>query len=308
MDRVNISKEEFFTLPTNEIATMTSKLNKPKIGIFVPDGNRRMTLAFSGLKPDTNEFYYENARLTTEYFMNNLKVFFSHGLEKLFVPLISHNILKRNQKYHEITLREGLKKILVDDTWLNFYKENDIRVAAYGDVDQLSRSTGISIQEWIEKAKIDTANHKSHTLFYGFLSPKRFGMELVHLGIEFYRNNKKEPTYEEQILMYYGEPVEPADFFIMSTKLAGLGALPPMICGQETQLYFLAAPGVMALTQETYREILYDLLFRRPEESINGYGENEMQCIELIQDFFEQNRSKVIGLGTSIGKFWVPTV
>ncbi len=308
MNKTHISKEEFLKFSASEIAQMTSKLGKPKVGVFVPDGNRRMTLAFSGLNPDTDEFYHENARLTTEYFMENLRVFFSHGLNTLFVPLISHNILERNQKYHEITLREGLKKILIDQVWLNFYKENDVRVSTYGDIDQLSKSSDSSIDEWIKKVSIDTAHHNTHRIFYGFLSPKRVGMELAHLGIEFYKKNKSEPTLEEQILMYYGEPIDPADFFIMSTKLAGLGAIPPLICGQETQMYFLAAPGVMALTQETYREMLYDLQFCRPEKANNGYVENELEDLSLLKDFFLQHKSKVIGLGNRIGKFWVPNI
>jgi hypothetical protein len=308
MDKINISKEEFLKLSANEIAQIISKLGRPKVGIFVPDGNRRMTLALSGLNPDTDEFYHENARLATTYFMENLKVFFNHGLNTLFVPLISHNILERNQKYHEITLQEGLKKILIDDAWLNFYKENDIRVSVYGDIDQLSRSIDTSIGEWIEKSRIHTSKHKTHKLFYGFLSPKRVGMELVQLGIEFYKKDKREPSYEEQIFRYYGESIDSADFFIMSTKFAGLGALPPLICGQETQMYFLAAPGVLALTQESYREILYDLLFFRPEKANNGYLKKELEGLSLLKGFFLQNKNKVIGLGRRLGKFWVPNI
>jgi hypothetical protein len=308
MDNINIPKEEFLKLSTNEIAQITSELGKPKVGVFVPDGNRRMTLAFSGLHPDTDEFYHENARQTTTYFMDNLKVFFSHGLKTLFVPLISHNILERNQKYHEITLYEGLKKILIDEDWLNFHKENDIRVSTYGDINQLSKSAGTFNSEWIEKARNATAHHNTHKIFYGFLSPKRVGMELAPLGIEFYNKNEREPSYEEQILMYYGEPIDPADFFIMSTKFAGLGALPPLICGQETQLYFFAAPGVMALTQETYREILYDLLFCRPNSANNEYTNLDTKDIESLKNYYLNHQSAVIGIGRRIGKFWTPEI
>ena len=308
MNMTTLSREEFLKLPASEVAQITQQLNRPRVVVFVPDGNRRMTLAFTKLDPSSDDFYHENARMTTTYFLESLKVFFSHGLNTLFVPIISHNILDRNKKYLEITLHEGLKQILDNEAWLKFYRENDIRVSAYGDIDQLSHSTGISIAELIEKARNYTAQHKTHQIFYGFLSPKRVGMELAHLGIEFYKQNKRVPTHEEQILMYYGEQVDPADFFIMSTKLAGLGALPPLICGQETQMYFLAAPGVMALTQETYQEILYDLLFCRPEKAINGYIENELQGLSLLKDYYVHHQSTVIGLGKRIGKFWVPNI
>ena len=308
MNKINISKEEFLKLPANEIAQITSKLGKPKVGVFVPDGNRRMTLAFSGLNPDTDEFYHENARMTTTYFMENLKVFFGHSLNTLFVPLISHNILGRNQKYHEITLHEGLKKILDDDVWLNFYQENDIRVSTYGDIEHLSKSTGTFISEWVEKARNDTAQHKTHQIYFGFLSPKRVGMELAHLGIEFYKQNKRAPTHEEQISMYYGEQIDPVDFFIMSTKFAGLGALPPLICGQETQMYFLPAPGAMAMNDQTYREILYDLLYCRTNSSNNEYTSFNTRDNKFLRDYYQNHQSTVIGIGKRIGKFWVPTI
>ncbi|MBN2396431.1 MAG: hypothetical protein JXC36_08245, partial [Candidatus Atribacteria bacterium] len=145
-----------------------------------------------------------------------------------------------------------------------------------------------------------------HQIYYGFLSPKRVGMELAHLGIEFYKQHKRAPTHEEQVQFYYGEPVDPADFFIMSTKFAGLGALPPLICGQETQIYFLAAPGVMSLTLETYREIIYDLMFLRPEKPFREYPENDLNDIKLLREFLEQNKSRIFGLGKQIGTFWIP--
>jgi len=205
-------------------------------------------------------------------------------------------------------LHEGLKKILIDEAWLNFYKEYNIRVSAYGDFDQLSKSTGISIAEWIEKARNQTAQHKSHEIFYGFLSPQKNGMELANLGIEFYRMYERVPTYKEQILMYYGEPTDPADFFIMSTKFAGLGAQPPLICGQETQIYFLAAPGVMALTQDTYRKILYDLLFYRKNITHDEYIKVDKNEIQLLKNYYLNHQSAIVGLGRRIGKFWVPVI
>lgn len=303
-----ISKREFLNLATNEITKITKQMGKPNVGVFVPDGNRRMTLVFSGLDPQTDTFYYENARMTTEYFMDNLKIFFSHGLETLFIPLISGNVLERNQKYMQITLKEGLQKIFKDQKWVNFYKENDIRVHIYGDLDRLVEKNCSQVHGWIDHVNLLTSKYKSKHLFYGFLSPKRYGNELAHLSIDFYKKYGRDPTYQEQVRLYYGQHVNPADFFIMSTKFAGLGALPPLICGQETQLYFLPAPGVMALTQDTYREILYDLLFCRPNSTNNKFANNWLQDLTLLKDYYLRHRTTVIGLGKRIGKFWVPNV
>lgn len=308
MNKIKISKDEFFELSASEIAEITRQLDKPKVGIFVPDGNRRMTLAFGEVDPDSDEFYYENARMTTHHFLKNLKVFFNHGLQTLFVPLISSNVFHRNKKYQDITLKEGLFTILKNEDWLDFYDENDIRVHVYGQLAYFQNSAHSIIHEWIEDVKDHTLNNKSHHLFYGFLSPSRIGMELIRLGIDFYEKYGRDPTYSELVKKYYGEEISPANFFIMSTKLAGLGALPPLISGQETQMYFLVAPGVLSLTQDTYREILYDLLFCRPNNSTSKYIRNDVNDIESLKKYYLLHKSNVIGLGKRIGRFWIPNV
>jgi len=308
MKENEISKDDFIKLPADEISEITKNLGKPKVGIFVTDGNRRMTLAFSELDPKKDEFYYENARMTTHYFMNNLKVFFRHGLQTLFIPLISSNVFHRNKKYQDITLKEGLFTILKNEDWLDFYDENDIRVHVYGQLAYFQKSSHSMIHEWIEDVKNHTSKNKTHHLFYGFLSPTRIGMELIRLGIDFYKKYGRDPTYQEQVEMYYGEIIPPAEFFIMSTKFAGLGALPPLICGQETQMYFVAAPGVFALTQDTYRKILYDLLFCRLNSANNEYINPDTKDIESLRNYYVNHQSTVIGIGRRIGKFWTPEI
>lgn len=308
MEEIEITKEEFFNLSTEEIAQIVKQKGKPKVGIFVPDGNRRMTMTLSKLNPETDEFFYENARITTQYFKGNLNVIFNHGLKTLFVPLISSNVFKRGKRYLSITLLEGLKQILHSKTWLNFYEKNDIRVNFYGNLEYLKKTDSSIVMEWIQEIKNYTAKHKTHNLLYGFLSPNIFGIEFTHWAIDFYKKYGREPTYPELVKSYYGKEISHANFFIMSTKLAGLGALPPFISGQETQLYFLVAPGVLALTQHTYREILYDLLFCRPNKSNNEYTTNDMHDLESLRQYYLRHNSTVIGLGRKIGKFCVPDI
>jgi len=308
MPDYNISKNEFVKLPTDEIAALTKSLGKPKVGIFIPDGNRRMTLAFTNLNPTGEEFYYENARMTTTHFWENLKAFFNHGLETLFVPLISGNVLERNHKYQQITLKQGLKTIFKDKKWLNFYKENDIRVHIYGNLERLNKNNLTELSDWIEEIQYSTATNQSKHLYYGFLSPKLYGSELAHLSIDFYKKYGREPDYQELVFLYYGEHVAPADFFIMSTKFTGFGALPPLICGQETQLYFLPAPGVMALTNQSYREILYDLLYCRTNSLNDKYSNTSRDDINFLKNYYLNHQSHVFGLGERIGRFWVPVI
>jgi hypothetical protein len=63
----------------------------------------------------------------------------------------------------------------------------------------------------------------------------------------------------------------------------------------------------MALTQDTYRKILFDLLFCRPGESRRDYTKNDLKDIESLKNYFLSSKSTVLGLGERIGDFWVPT-
>lgn len=303
-----ISKEKFVALPAEEITRIVKQKGKPKLGIFVPDGNRRMTMTLTGLSENSEDFYSEYVRLFTGKFMENLKVFFPHGLDTLIIPLISPTILNRSQKYINLAINGLLQSLLKSDKWLNFYKEYNIRVRTYGDLEALRGTECQKEIQWIEEIKIQTSHHKTHTLFYGFLSNNPGGMEAVNLAVEFYKMHQRKPTYPEMKEMYYGENLPEADFFIMSTKIAGAGALPPLISSKKTEMYFLTAPGVIGLTRETYREILYDLLYCRPDGPIKKYGDDDLKDLETLKKYFFPNEPTVIGPGKRVGKFWVPGI
>lgn len=307
MNTTEISYNEFITLPTADIARIVKQKGKPGVGIFVADGNRRMTMALTGLSEDDNNFYTEYVRLFNEKFMETLKVFFSHGLDTLIVPLISPTILNREQDYIDLALNGLLQSLFKSDEWLNFYKENDIRVKDYGNPEQLRGSGCEKGIKWIRDIKTQTSHHKKHTLFFGFLSDNMGGMESIDRALEFYRLHRRKPTYQEIKEMYYGENLAGADFFIMSTKIAGAGILPPFISCKKTRMYFLPSPGVIGLTREIYREILYDMLFSRIG-GIKKYTADDLKNIDCLKEYYLPDNPIVIGPGKRIGKFWVPEI
>ncbi|MCI0471869.1 MAG: hypothetical protein L0Y73_09435, partial [Candidatus Aminicenantes bacterium] len=232
----------------------------------------------------------------------------THGLPTLFVPLISSYIFTGSKKPQHAALRKILEIIFSDKDWLDFYRKNDIRVRAYGNLKYLETNEYAGVLDLLEKIKQITSGNRSRTLCYGFASATEDCGDIIASAIEFYKTYGRQPTHEEQMDYYYGRNVSPADFFIMSAKFAGLGALPPLIVNRHTQLYFLAAPGVMALTEETYRKILYDLLYCRPAESRRDYTKNDLKHAEALKDYFLANRSTVFGLGKRIGNSWTPLI
>jgi hypothetical protein len=237
--------------------------------------------------------------------MDNLDVFFSHGLRVLFVPLIGSHIFKSSQSRQHKALRKILEIIFKSKKWVEFYKKYDIRVKVYGNLAYLEKKDYSRSREWIENITRSTAGNKSHTLFYGFASGNENGPAFMEYAVDFYKNTGLQPTYRQLSTSYYGEHVSPAHFFIMSTKFAGLNALPPFMTNRETRMYFFPAPGILSLTRETYRKILYDLLFCQPEKSRREYEESDLEYADLLKTYFLDNRSTVFGLSTKIGNFRV---
>lgn len=306
MPEESLTLQKFLKLPRTGIVERVQQHNHPRLGIFVPDGNRRMTLAERGSFSSNNNFYQDYVELTTHYFRQNLEIFFSHGLTTLMVPLVSYSALNRSEKYLRNALLPGLKKIFKSPEWLAFYQKHDIRLGVYGNTTTLKSTACAEVADWIEDARNQTRAHQTHRLFLGFTTPRKMGSEICELAIEYYKEHGEIPDYQTQVKIYYGEPIPPADFFIMSTKFSGLGAAPPLITGENTQLYFLAAPGAWSLSEEVYRKILYDLLFCRTNGTQNEYNNPDVFSAQELQNFFKKNRNKVFGLGHRIGEVWVP--
>jgi hypothetical protein len=300
-------RRKFTSLSPAEIAALVRKHGRPKVGVFVPDGTKRLGLALSNALPGTDDFLSRTATLSIQYAQDNLRVFFDHGLETLLVPMFSKSVLARGERYRQDVALKILEMLFRSEDWLEFYRTYQIQVRVYGDKDFL-REVGCRVAlPWIAATQELTVQHQRHILLYGIGGDPWVGAGLAELGVRFFQERGRMPTYEEQVEAYYGKPVKPADFFIMSTKLSGAGALPPLICGRETAMYFLIAPGVWALTPEVYKEIVYDLIFLRNYHEPEGVARTSaLQQAEALQDYYTSWRTVVIGLGRIIGGTWTP--
>jgi hypothetical protein len=306
-----ISKREFFNLPNGEVQRMVAKKNKPRTGIFLADGNRRLVMTRTGLTPDTNPraFYREYVKLVTRCFKENLKVFFTHGLNTLFFPLFGGSLLEREKAYKESVIPELTTVLFHSEKWRRFYREYDIRIKPYGSPERLNREfPGMDLAGKIHETAALTSQHRSHTLYFGFFSTPWLAVDMIQPVQEFIKMKGCEPNRGELIELYYGENVSPADFFINSTRTAGLGALPPLISGKETRVYTLVSPGIFALNRETFRKILYDLLFCQDKEPSEISRKGSERGLEELKEFYTRQRKTVIGQGKRIGGFRVLNV
>lgn len=302
-----IDREEFLALPVEDIRKIVIEKNKPGVGIFVADGHRRLVMSRTRLSPTSDEFHKEYARFFADSFRESLSIFFDHGLRTLFFPLIGPSVLLRNRKFQEIAVPIAIHEMFGTDECLDFYKRKGVRVKAYGDLSSLEKLdvNHLNMAESVRKAIDKTASYNEHTLFFGFMADNTPGMEMPQHIIDFYKSNKRPPTQQEMVNIYYGENVLPADFIIFSEKFS-LRALPPLISSQNAKMYYFPVPGFLGLNTFNYRKILYDLLFLQPKESIAGYSENSLKDAGALEEFYQRHTSTIIGVGMRIGEFWIP--
>ncbi len=128
---------------------------------------------------------------------------------------------------------------------LRFGDELDIDHRVYGDPSVLAERDCAIALEWIEHTQRITTAHTTHTLFLGIGGESRVGHDAAATA-RFHQTHQRPPTIEESIEYLYGEPVSPADFLIMSSKMGGSGALPALICDGDTQVYYLPTPSIVA--------------------------------------------------------------
>lgn len=299
-----MSQDTFLALSNEELHVLLKEWGRPQVGVFVPDGSRRLVLAYTGLEPVSDEFYRACAQIPADFVLRSLKVFFENGLPILFVPILGRSMLKRGAKYRQITLLEGLRILFQSTETLAFYHEYQVGIRVYGQSDVLKNTECEPALEWIEKAQIETATYARHKLFYAIGEPPVVGEQAAIFAAQFALREGRIPSVDELISAYYGDDIPPADFFIMTSKMSGMGALPNWLVNGDTEMYFL--PTVMGLTHKNYRLILYDLLYNRSglRSGIEEFDKT-IKTRNKLRQAYEKSIETVVGIGFEVGKVWM---
>ena len=300
----SITLAQFLKLPRSEVLALHTQFGFPNLGVFVVDGSRRLVLAYSDAEPGTEEFYLAAAHLPAQFLRSAVETVFSYGLPTLMAPVLGRSLFRRGEDYVRLTLLEGLRLLFDSSEWSEMYQRLGVRVHVYGHLECLRGTACEPALEWIERTQKETTANQQHSLFYAVGETSIVGEEAVQSAAAFFVEHQRIPTREEQVQYYYGELLPMADWFIMTSKMSGMGAFPPLLINSDTELYFL--PTVMGLTDNVYRRILYDMWFGR---SALRQGVN---CFELtaekraaLRQAYDHSVGQVLGVGFEIGRVWV---
>ena len=290
------TEEWFLKLRREEVRNILVEKERPNLGVFVPDGSRRLVLAYTDLQPGTQAFNHAAATLPAGYVRRSIQVFFEYGLFILFVPVLGNTILKRGTDYQTQTLLEVLRLLFDSQEFQALYDQHQVQVKVYGRPENLAGTACEPALDWIRQTCSRTSAYRAHKLYYGIGGSTVLGVEAAHRAVTYYHRCGHMPTLDEQIADCYGEILPPADFFIMTSKMGGMSALPDFLVNGDTENYYL--PTMMGLTEVNYRRILYDLLYRRSAlrggvADFDDTPENR----SLLRHLYDASVSTIVGDG-----------
>ncbi len=303
-----MNEAEFLSLKTEQVREIVQKRGRPRAALLILDGTRRAGYIFQSLNPADKNFEKNLYSTIHRRFMSILRMVFDHGLKACFLPLLKHENFERGKNFSFHAVLNGLSYPFKSEEWMEFYREYDVRVNVYGDLEFVGKCGYPQVREWAYEVEQATANHSSHHIYYGVACSNRYEIpRLMSMAVEFYIRKSRMPTLEEMIKAYYGTDAPPVDLMIRHVEVRDSDIQPPLISGHSSQMYFPVIPG-MYLSQRVYRRILYDYLYERLITcGKRTYKKSpNTQEVEWLKQYYQMNEDAVLGLGKRIGDLWVP--
>ena len=293
--------DTFLAWSTEKVAEIVHA-NGPKVCVFPINGTRRWFML--EYPPDSREkFAGSYLDIMTRRHIELYKLLFDHGIDTLLTPIFGPDLLERGEDYVNLAV-EGMARLGTHADFLDFYRDYDVRVRFYGDYRKfLDHTPHNALSDIFDETTQRTLMHNRYRLFFGVFAHEAVET-IAELAIEFYREHGQTPDKRTLVELYYGEYVEPVDFFIGFDKFSAFDM--PLVSTGEEDLYFTVAPSPY-LTEEQMRTILYDHIYVRPEGETE-YTDLKPNDWSLMHTFYQANLEKTQGVGarTKEGGFWYP--
>lgn len=297
-----IDLAQFINLPMNELSALVRACG-PKVAVFPINGTRRwfaLEYPSAAQEGDPVAAYMD---ISQTRHIELYRLFFEHGVDTLLTPVFGSELFRRGDAYIRRIGIAGIARLAQHPEFLKFYDEYDVRVRFYGDYRrELAGTEFTSLIDIFEAAMQRTRNHNRARLFFGVFASDATESS-AELAIDFYRLNNRVPTRREMVELYYGEYVEPVNFFIGFDKLSVFDY--PLLASGEEDLYFTVVPSPY-MTERQLRTILYDHLYTRrlPEPD---YGRLSRADWDWIKSFYSARHEQIFGVGEVHSGLWFPS-
>ncbi|MBN1873822.1 MAG: diterpene synthase [Anaerolineae bacterium] len=291
--------ETFLNLPTEEVAHIVREAG-PKVCVFPINGTRRW-LILEYPEAVAENFVQAYLEIVGRRHIELYKLFFDHGIETLLTPVFGPDILVRGEEYNAL-IRDGLSWFARGQDFMEFYDKYNVRVRVYGDYRRYLEPTPyaevISDFELLEQR---TASQDRYRLLFGVCAHDATET-IAAISVNFHQVHGQLPNKREIIIAYYGEYIEPVDFFIGFDKFSAFDM--PLVATGNEDLYFTVAPSLYLNTRQL-RIILYDHLYERPKGERN-YTEMTAEDWAIMRNFYYTNSENTLGIGIYTAGIWYP--
>ena len=297
-----LKSDWFHNLSTPEVAAIVRDRG-PRTVVFAAGGTTRWFI-LNHLQgwPSDMSYWPEYLTHAGEQFLRIARLFFDHGVQTLFTHAIVPGQLEggKGDSYLPLALTSGMETLAGNAEFLRFYDEYRVRVCFFGNYRQvLQHSEHARTLGHFDRVAAQTRANDGHRLFWGFNTDSDQVTPIIELAVQYYREHGRVPARDDLIRLYYGygddeEPVPPVDVFISFNRTRTAGLMPPLLEGRA-DLYFTVGLSY-DFSGRQLRSILYDHLFARRGRH-RDYSQLPPEAFSQLQEFYQWNRDRVIGLG-----------
>ncbi|MFO7583943.1 MAG: hypothetical protein R6W69_04360 [Anaerolineales bacterium] len=291
--------DTFLNLSTEEVASIV-RAHGPKVCVFPINGTRRWFLMENEISPgDDYMSLYLSAII--ENHIGLYKLFFEHGVDTLLTPALGVDLWERGDEYVQM-VAEGFAALANHPDFLTFFEHYQVKAGFYGDYRKFLTGTNyVRLLNTFDEVKNKTSQNGRHRLFFGLFASDATE-SVAELAVTYYQQHGVIPGRKKIIELYYGEYIQPVNFFVGFDKFSAFDM--PLLTSGFEDLYFTVSPSAY-LSQNQLREILFDHLYLRPKQEPE-YQEMSSDSWERTKQFYKTHRETTLGVGVLRDGIWYP--
>jgi hypothetical protein len=287
---------QWLSLPADQIAEQIRARNVSVM--LTSDGTRRHYLM---RHPETNgeiTDFEGYMKYTGNIYKTLFEKFYRIGIKTILTPILYALNFERGGKMLQNSLY-ATRYTFLNEPFVSFYKQWDIRVRLYGDYDVAPPAVPIrSGLSEVNQSLADLTPDREQLLLLGYTG-EAFMDEIIHRTEHFFHANKRLPTQQQLKKQCFPYGPEKIDIHIGSGWMRTGRVLPFILDDGNTDLYFIDGL-TFDLTEDMIKRILYDHLFLR-----NAAPEDNAQytpaVLSELSAYYTQRDQNIIGLGEIIG-------
>lgn len=254
MKNMHYDLNDFLNLSSEDICKFT-RFHGIKTCYLPVDGTRRYFLSKSINKSkwsDQNmEEYFSCMKLAT---INLLQRFYSYGVENMILLLMDSTSFNRGENYLKHAIELGIKPLIYDKDYLEFYDIFDIQVSIGGFNHLYSKKKFQNLLKDFSKIeKLTMNNSRRKLLFYTGSSPSEDYLLLIDTAMRL-KEIGEDITRENLIRFIYKIRIPTIDFSIWYLSPRDK-IIPPLLWNTGTRFY--SPVPTFSITKEMIKKAIY---------------------------------------------------